>query len=292
MKSLALRDVLILIVVVCGWAFNVIAMKLGLTELPPLFMLCLRFILVAAILVPFYPVALRQLPWLILLAFTFGFVHFGMMVLGMQSADAGSTAVLIQMGTPIAMIMAAVWLKEALTLQKIVGVVAAFAGVVILAGSPALSSGYGTLMLLISASGWALSTILVKRAPMINPLAMTGWISLLAVPMLATASFTVEQHQITLLLHAGWRGWLGIIYSALGSSVLAYSLWYGVLKRYPANQILPWSLFSPALAVMMGALLLGEHLDEGKLAGAALIVGGILISVIPRTAVAVANQGS
>lgn len=281
MTALRPRDVLILLLVVSGWAFNVIAMKLGLTELPPLFMLSLRFLLVALILVPFHPISARQLPWLLLLAFTFGFVHFGMMVLGMQSADAGSTAVLIQMGTPIAMLLAAVWLKEALTLKKVLGVLAAFIGVMVLAGSPSLGNWHGTLMLLISASGWALSTILIKRVPAIKPLAMTGWISLLAIPMLAAASFSVEQHQLTLLMQAGWRGWLGVIYSALGSSVLAYSLWYGLLKRYPANLILPWSLFSPALAVIMGSLILGEHLDEGKLAGAALIVGGILIAVIP-----------
>ncbi len=287
MKSLLPRDVLILLLVVCGWAFNVIAMKLGLLELPPLFMLCLRFLLVAAILVPFYAITRHQLPWILLLAFTFGFVHFGMMVSGMQSADAGSTAVLIQIGTPVAMIMAAVWLKETLTLQKIIGVIVAFSGVIVLSGSPSLSSWHGTVMLLISASGWALSTILIKRAPAILPLAMTGWISFFSVPMLALASFTLEQHQITLLLHAGWRGWLGVGYSALGSSVLAYSLWYGLLKRYPANQILPWSLLSPALAVIMGSAILGEDLDEGKLIGTALIVGGILIAIIPlRAAVA------
>ncbi|WAH61995.1 DMT family transporter (plasmid) [Pseudomonas silvicola] len=133
MKPIPLRDhVPILLLVVNGWAFNVIAMKFGLMELPPLFMLTLRFVLVAALLLPFRRLTWRQLPGMMLLGFTFGFVHFGLMVIGMQTTDAGTTAVFIQMGTPIAMLLAAFWLKERLRYQQIGGVVVAFLGVMIL----------------------------------------------------------------------------------------------------------------------------------------------------------------
>lgn len=280
MKAVPLRDVLILVLVVNGWAFNVIAMKFGLMELPPLFMLTLRFMLVAAILLPFHRLTRRQLPGMLLLAFTFGFVHFGLMVIGMQTADAGTTAVFIQMGTPIAMLMAAFCLKERLSYRQISGVGVAFIGVIILAGSPALTQWQGMMWLLISACGWACSTIIIKRLPPIAPLAMTGWLSLFAIPLVCISSLLTEQHQFTLLMQAGWRGWLGVIYSALGSSVIAYSLWYGLLKRYPASQILPWSLLSPALALLMGVPILHESLDHSKVLGTLLIVSGILLAVM------------
>ncbi|EJL93763.1 DMT family transporter [Pantoea sp. GM01] len=282
MKALSLRDVLILVLVVNGWAFNVIAMKFGLMELPPLFMLTLRFMLVAAILLPFHRLTRRQLPGMLLLAFTFGFVHFGLMVIGMQTADAGTTAVCIQMGTPLAMLLAAFWLKERLGYRQISGVAVAFIGVMILAGTPALTHWQGMMWLLISACGWACSTVIIKRLPPIAPLAMTGWLSLFAIPLVGISSLLTEQHQFTLLLQAGWRGWLGVIYSALGSSVFAYSLWYGLLKRYPASQILPWSLLSPALALLMGVAILHETLDHSKVLGTLLIVGGILLAVVRR----------
>nr|WP_052013338.1 EamA family transporter [Pantoea sp. GM01] len=279
---MSLRDVLILVLVVNGWAFNVIAMKFGLMELPPLFMLTLRFMLVAAILLPFHRLTRRQLPGMLLLAFTFGFVHFGLMVIGMQTADAGTTAVCIQMGTPLAMLLAAFWLKERLGYRQISGVAVAFIGVMILAGTPALTHWQGMMWLLISACGWACSTVIIKRLPPIAPLAMTGWLSLFAIPLVGISSLLTEQHQFTLLLQAGWRGWLGVIYSALGSSVFAYSLWYGLLKRYPASQILPWSLLSPALALLMGVAILHETLDHSKVLGTLLIVGGILLAVVRR----------
>jgi len=280
-KKRAIGDLLILLLVVTGWAFNVIAMKIGLQELPPLLMLLARFIIVSAVLVPFHPVALRQLPLLCLLAFTFGFVHFALLLIGMRDTDAGSAAVLVQMGTPMAMVLAAVWLKEKLSVRQVVGVVGAVAGVVALSGSPALGSWHGPLLLMLSAGGWAVTTIVIKRWPPIPPLAMTGWLSLFAIPLVSLSSYFTEQHQLALLLAAGWRGWLGVIYSALGSSLMSYSLWYWLLKKYPVNQILPWSLLSPALAVLMGAAILGEPLDKSKLLGALLIGGGIFLAVMP-----------
>jgi len=280
LKNISLSDGLILLLVVNGWAFNVVAMKIGMMELPPLLMLALRFMVVAAVLVPFNPIRLQQVPLLILLAFTFGFIHFALLMLGMRYTDAGSAAVLVQMGTPAAMVLAAIVLKEPLGWRQLCGVGLALLGVMVLSGSPALSSWKGPVLLLISAAGWACTNIIVKRASPPPALAMTGWLSLFAIPLAGFSSWLCETDQLTLLMAAGWRGWLGVLYSAFGSSLIAYSLWYWLVKRYPVNQILPWSLLSPALAVVMGGLVLGESLDPVKLSGAALIVGGILLSIL------------
>ena len=57
-----LRDLLLGLLVIVIWSLNIIVIKVGVAELPPLLMTTLRFILVAALLVPFYPVARAQLP--------------------------------------------------------------------------------------------------------------------------------------------------------------------------------------------------------------------------------------
>ncbi|HBN61826.1 MAG TPA: EamA family transporter, partial [Halomonas sp.] len=63
-----LRDFLLGLLVIVIWSLNIIVIKVGVAELPPLLMTTLRFILVAALLVPFYPVARAQLPFLVLLS--------------------------------------------------------------------------------------------------------------------------------------------------------------------------------------------------------------------------------
>ena len=70
--------------VVSIWAFNNVAVKWGLLELPPLFLTFMRFVVVAIVLVPFCRINRQQLPWLLLLAFTFGFMHFSLLFVGLR----------------------------------------------------------------------------------------------------------------------------------------------------------------------------------------------------------------
>lgn len=126
---MALRHFFIVILVVAIWAFNVVAIKLGVTELPPLFMTFLRFIVVSAVVVPFARVTREQLKTLMVLAFTFGFMHFSLLFVGTRYTDAGTAAIVVQLGTPFAMIMAAVVLKEKLSFIQVMGIAISLSGV-------------------------------------------------------------------------------------------------------------------------------------------------------------------
>lgn len=277
---MALRHFFLVLLVVSIWAFNNVAIKWGLQDLPPLLMTTLRFMLVALILVPFRRVTRQQLAWLLPLAFTFGFMHFSLLFVSLSLTDAGTAAVIVQLGTPIAMLLAMVILKEKLKLVQLVGIAISLSGVVVLSGSPTISSGWVLLLLLTSAFGWAISNMIVKKAPPISPLTLTGWLSFLAIPIVGGASWLTESHQLTLLLHSSWRGWFGILFSAIGSSIVAYSLWYSLLRHYNVNLIMPYSLLTPVLAVVMGVTILGDTLNGFKVAGALLVIAGTAIAVI------------
>ena len=277
---MALRHFLLVLMVVTIWAFNNVAIKWGLLDLPPLWMTCMRFVVVALILIPFTRITRAQLPWLAALAFTFGFMHFSLLFVGISYTDAGTGAVLVQLGTPIAMLLAWVILKEKLTLIQLFGIAVSLSGVVVLTGSPTISSWWVLALLLTSACGWAISNLIVKKAPPIKPLAMTGWLSFMAIPIVGITSWLTEAHQIDALLHASWRGWFGILYSATASSVVAYSLWYALLKKYNVNLIMPYSLLTPVLAVIMGVLVLGDSMNRYKIIGSLLVICGTAIAVI------------
>jgi O-acetylserine/cysteine efflux transporter len=109
---------------------------------------------------------------------------------------------------------------------------------------------------------------------------MTGWIAFLAVPIVGLSSFVMESHQFYALSQAGWRGWFGILYSAIASSIVAYTLWYGLLKKYNVNLIMPYSLLTPVLSVLMGIVVLGDSLNSFKIIGASLVICGTAIAVI------------
>ncbi|WP_017346349.1 DMT family transporter [Pantoea sp. A4] len=277
---MATRHFFLILLVVSLWAFNNIAVKWGLYELPPLFLTWMRFVVVALLLVPFCRINRQQLPWLLLLGFTFGFLHFSLLFVGMRYTDAGTGAIVVQLGTPIAMLLAMVVLKEKLRPIQLFGIMISLSGVVVLAGSPTIPAWWVLLILICSATGWAISNLIVKKSPPIPPLTMTGWIALFALPVVGLASLTQESEQLTALRHAGWHGWFGIFYSAIASSIVAYTLWYWLLKKYNVNLIMPYSLLTPVLSVIMGILFLGDSLNSFKILGAALVVLGTAIAVV------------
>ncbi|KHN52956.1 DMT family transporter [Pectobacterium fontis] len=277
---MALRHFFVVILVVAIWAFNVVAIKLGVTELPPLFMTLLRFVVVAVVVVPFARISREQFKTLMILAFTFGFMHFSLLFVGTHYTDAGTAAIVVQLGTPFAMIMAAVVLKEKLSVVQAIGIAIALSGVFFLAGSPSSASILAMALLLTSAVGWALTNIIVKCSAPIHPLTMAGWLSFLAIPLVALASSIYETGQFAAIENASWRGWFGVLYSAIASSIIAYSLWYWLLKKYPVNKIMPYSLLSPVFAIFFGALFLGDSLNIWKISGATLIIGGTFLALV------------
>ncbi|MGO2393098.1 MULTISPECIES: DMT family transporter [unclassified Halomonas] len=275
-----LRDLLLGLFVIAIWALNIIVIKVGVEELPPLLITTIRFMLVAALLVPFYPVARAQLPFLLLLSVTFGSLHFALLFIGLEHAEAGTGALLVQMGTPFATLLAVVFFKERLWPKRIVGLLLSFAGIAVIAGGPTLPSPLPLTILLLSALGWAISQLLIKRGPPIAPLALAGWVALFAVPQVALGSWLFESGQWQAIKQASWVGWGAIIYTAVMSSIVAYGIWYTLLRRHPINRVIPMTLLTPVFAVGLGALLMGDSLGIHKLIGGGLVVSGIALIVI------------
>ncbi|GED21122.1 EamA family transporter [Halomonas sabkhae] len=278
-----LRDLAIGLGVILIWALNIIVIKVGVTDLPPLLLTTLRFALVALLLVPFHPVARHQLPFLAVLSLTFGTLHFALLFIGLSQAEAGTGALLVQMGTPFATLLAVIVLKEKLGIRRLVGLILSFAGIVVLAGGPTLPAALPTALLLTSALGWAVSQLLIKRGPNISPMALAGWVALFATPQVALGSWWFEQGQLTALGAAGWTGWGAVLYTAVMSSIVAYGAWYGLLRRHPVNRVVPLTLLVPVLAVGLGVVMLGDSLGPHKLLGGALVVAGIGLIVLRFT---------
>ncbi|WP_110686114.1 DMT family transporter [Salinicola aestuarinus] len=275
------KDLAIGLGIIVIWAFNIIVIKLGVADLPPLLVTLLRFALVALLVVPFTRITRTQLPWILLLAVTFGGLHFPLLFLGLQQAEAGTGALLVQMGTPFATILAALFLRERLSPRRIVGLALAFGGVVILAGGPTLPPPASTALLLASAFFWAVSTLLIKFAPPIAPLTMTGWIALFAIPLVGIGSALLESGQWQAIRQAGLAGWGAVFYTAIMSSIAAYGLWYRLLQKHPVSRVVPLTLLMPVFAVLLGVWLLDDSLGMHKVIGGLTVIVGLAVINIP-----------
>ena len=270
-------DLLQVLVVVLIWGLNFVAIKIAVMEIPPLTMTVIRFLIVGALLTPFFRPEKSQLKLLLLLSLTMGVGHFGLLFLGLRGADAATAALLIQLGVPFSSILAAVFFADRLGWRRAAGMGLAFFGAGVLAGEPAGGTPVAIIALLVSALCWAGSNILIKRIPQLHPLTIVGWLSLLAVPPLTAMSLLFETDQLLAIRTADWTAWTALAYIVLASSVVAYYLWYRLIARLQVNQVVPFTLLAPVIGVAAGVLILGEAFTLYKAIGGLLTLAGVAV---------------
>jgi O-acetylserine/cysteine efflux transporter len=274
------------------WGFNFVAAKWGLEELPPLVLTSLRFLMVALVLVWFVPRPRGRMAEVAALSVTMGSLHFGLAYIGLQGVDASVAAVAMQIQVPFAALLAWLFLGDSLGLRRAAGMAVAFLGIVLIAGEPRTESSLVSLALVIGASAlWAVGAIQVKRFGPTNVLALNAWISLLAAPQMMLASAVLEADQWQAVASAGWKGWGGAVYAAVGSTIVGFGLWYRLLARHPVNQTTPFALLIPFLGVAFSVLFLGEPLTWALVAGGLLTVAGVAAIVLRRPVMLPATQG-
>lgn len=251
--------------------------KSAVAELPPLLLTALRFAAVALLVAPFFRPTRAQLRPIGILALVLGCGHFGLLFIGLQGADAATTALMIQLGIPFSVILSTLLFADSLGKGRLLGMLLAFSGAALLAGEPEGGTPLALLALLVSAFCWAWANILIKRHNDIHPLTIIGWMSLLAIPALMAASWLFESGQIAAMRAASWHAWAALGYIVVGSSIIAYYLWYRLIARLSINQVVPFSLLAPLLGVAAGILILGEAFTLYKAIGGGLTIAGVTL---------------
>jgi O-acetylserine/cysteine efflux transporter len=277
------RHLALALMVVCIWGLNFVMVKVGVTEIPPLMMTALRFIFTAALVVPFTRMTRQALPWILLLSFTLGTMHFTLLFAGMNGVDGATGAILLQLGVPFSTILASVFLRDHLGGWRILGLLMAFGGAAVLAGEPTLPALDSFILLVVSAFSWAVSNLLIKRAYSVTPLAMAGWIALFAAPQAMVWSLIFETNHVETIINISWLGWGCLAYVVVCSSIIAYSTWYHLLSIHPVSQVVPFNLLAPLLGVLAAVLLLGEVLTWQKAVGGILTIGGVAIIIFRQS---------
>ena len=117
---------------------------------------------------------------------------------------------------------------------------------------------------------------LLSRAP--GGLALTVWSATVApVPLLGLSLFIAGPAAVGRgLTQLGWDGVLSTVYTAGLCSLVGYAVFNRLLSRYPSGNVVPWVLLAPVVALASSWALLGETPGPAELAGAALLVVGVL----------------
>lgn len=287
---------LVLIATLLLWSGNWIVARAVREEIAPGIATVGRLLIVLAILLPFALRGLRRkLPglrardWtaLVALGFTGGGLHLALQWLGLHYTTATS-GILYLSTTPIFILLMALPLGERIGLRQWLGVAISFCGVYLIAtqGRPArLSFNVGDVMALASMMMWAGYTVLLRvrrdRLDIIELLVMVCACGLFF--MLPWIAVEMRVHP---QIHLSAQGFLAVLYSAIGSLLLAYAGWSYVVKRLGAARAGVTMHLMPVFGVLLAALFLDEYPRWFHFAGIALILAGVGLSSFRQRAAA------
>lgn len=161
-------------------------------------------------------------------------------------------------------------------LRQIVGSAVAFAGLLLVLwpGAQGAADTGGAALMVLAGLGWGIYSIVGRKS--VDPLAATAANFVLCVPLLLIfLTGTTLNFGITGIA-------IGILCGGLTSG-LGYALWYMILPRIETATAAVLQLSVPVIALVAGALFLGETVGPAILVAAVLVVGGIGWSVTGRS---------
>ncbi|MHA1599590.1 MAG: DMT family transporter [Alphaproteobacteria bacterium] len=265
------------------WGFNFAIAKIGLAQLPPIFMMSLRWALVGLLLAPFVKLPRGHWRPVLLVSFTLGFLHFAIMFTALRDLDAATAAITIQLQVPFAALLAAIFFNDKLGWRRAFGMAVAFIGVAIIVGEPRLAGKYLPLaMVIVAVCIWSIANIQIKMMGEIDGMILNAWVGVFAAPQLALTSYILENGQFASLAAADWRALGAVVYQAVAVVIIGYGGWFWMLRLYAVNQVMPFTLLVPGFGVLSGVLLLGEALTSALIGGGLLTVLGVGIITLRR----------
>jgi drug/metabolite transporter (DMT)-like permease len=158
----------------------------------------------------------------------------------------------------------------------LVGLCVGFVGVALLVARGGGEHGVAVVQLLIvlaASLSWALGSWASSRLPMPSDTATgTALELLIGGAALSVLGPLLGERWSTLALHASAQSLLAIAYLALIGSLFAFTAYVWLLQHAPISQVSTYAYVNPVVAVVLGALVLGERVTTTTIIGGAIIV--------------------
>jgi len=278
-----LRDTLLAISVPVLWGLGFTFSKIALNEFPPILLMSFRFTLTALTLIWFVPIPRHLLRQIFFIALISATIQYGLTFYGLKLLDASTAALVVQLEVPFLAILGSVFLKEAVGLQRILGILISFTGVIMIAGEPRLAGNQLGIMLVASgALTWAIGQIMIRKLGSVGGFMLIAWVAAFAAPQLFLASLAIEGNPMPAIMAASWKVWAVIAYLGLIMTAVGYGIWYHLLGRHPVNHVGPFLLLLPVVAIAASVTLLDEQLTWWLVAGGIAVIFGVGIIVFEK----------
>ena len=280
------RDWSLLAVLSILWGGSFFFNGAALRELPPLTLVFLRVALGSAMLLPLlrmqgisFPKSTTAWKPFAVMGLFNNVIPFSLIVIGQTFIPSGLASILNATTPLFTVIVMAMAGEEALQMRRVAGVALGIAGVVILRGwgiETRTGQGLGILLCLGGALSYGFAALAARRLLKDSPPLGTATFQLMAsTVMMAIVAGAVEQPWH--LPIPGITTWLAVLGLAALSTALAYIVFFQIIRRSGATNVMLVTLLIPVTAILLGWLVLGEPISAREIAGAVVIGSALLV---------------
>ncbi len=279
---------LVFFALACAWGSSYLFIKIGIESLTPLTLVAARVAIGAMVLAVVMRLTRQALPrerrvygHMVVVALLGIVIPFTLITWGEQTIDSGLAAILTGTVPLFAIILAALVLHdEPITVNRLVGLVVGFAGLVVLT-SPSFGSGPGgtlpgVLALIGSSVSYGAAGVYARRTvsdvpPLTNAFLEVGFAALITLALaLALDDPFATRIEASTVLSVAWLGLIG--------SGLAFLAFFYLLGRWGATRTSLVAYVMPVVGVVLGVIVLRETVSLPVLIGMALIIAGVALA--------------
>ena len=271
------------------WGSSFQAIKYALEDFGPMTIAAGRIVLAAVILMIYawsrghsLPKHLPSIALLFVISLFNCALPFFLIPWGEQDVASGRAAIFMASGPLITLVLAHFFTTdERINGRKALAFVLGFIGVLLVIGVGAFNSGIGALLpqlaLIMAATSYAISGLLVKRVTGISNTMMSACV-LLAGSLITLPAALIWETPVSTLAAASWSALLALIYLGLFPTGLMFLVRFYLINNYGYIFVSQVGYLVPLFSVLFGTLLLGEQLSLSIFLGLGLILSGIFIS--------------
>jgi drug/metabolite transporter (DMT)-like permease len=284
-EYLDFKAILTLIVLTLLWGFNYPAIKYSNQGVSPVFTSALRSIIASTCGVIY---CLRKGQKLFhtdvilfhgfMVGLLFG-LEFACIYFGLLYTDAARSVVFVYLSPFVVAVGAHFFLKgDRLTFLKILGLVLAFTGIlVVFGGRPKTAKAtmfIGDVLEITAAFLWGATTLYIKRfmAEKIHPINTFFYQLFFSIPILFIVSFILEPKWVYKMdpYIVG-----SILYQSVIVAFISYFFWFKLIHNYSVSRLSAFTFFTPIFGVLFGILFLNEELTVSLMVGLPMVSMGI-----------------
>lgn len=275
-------DIFIGFLVTVLWGANFVVIDVGLRDLDPFALTFLRF-LFCAIPLCFFIKRPREmsLVYVSIYGVIFGVGLWWLVNYAMYNGlAAGVSSVFLQFSAFFTIILSAFIFGEKINKVHAVGMIVSFLGLVMMITSSDDSSTiYGIFLVILAALAWALCNMIVKMKKPSDMVGFIVWSSIFSAPSVLILTVIAKGWGaiISIKDNISFASAFSVLFQAYITTVIGYMIWNNLMKKYPATEIAPLSLFVPVSGLTASFFLLDEKLSVFQLIAVVVVCVGIFI---------------